>query len=707
MKLYLCEKPSQAKDIAAVLGVTNRTQSHIETRDGVVTWAIGHLLELASPESYGEQYEKWNFENLPILPTPFLVVGKDTTKSQLKAVGALIKKAKEVVISTDADREGEMIARELLEHFSFKGSVTRLWLSALDPESIKKSLSRVKRGEETASLYHAALARSQSDWLVGMNMTRAVTLRCRKPMEKGVLSIGRVQTPTLALVVRRDREIENFKSRDYFEIVADVLAKNGARVALRFAPRDEDRIFERPVAEAIAAKSRGVTGPISVSKEQKKQAPPKLFALSDFQMKANAMFSWPAAKSLKIAQSLYETHKAATYPRTDCNFLPEEQAVDVPAIVANLLSLPEFKGTQLPNPPLIRKSVFNTAKVTAHHAIIPTTLRPNLAAMSDDERKGFLLIAKSYLAALMPDYEFEQTRISIEAGVTFTATGNVPIKMGWRSLYAQEGSEKSTDLPAIPDKTPGTVEKATVEGKKTEPPSRYTEGTLLADMKAIGKFVTDPAKKARLKETSGIGTEATRANIIATLLVREFLAAKGKQIISMPKGRNLITLLEAHLPQLADPGETAVWEEGLESIVSQTLTLDRFVSAIGDRVKKYIEKLGGAVAAPTGAGSSSSDQPAKPSGQTYQGKPILDGGDRWIFEAVKGTFLKAIAKRPMSITDYIKVLDAQNDAFPSFTDFRSKVNKPFTAKLKYNPKRVFKGTPSPGMEFVFEETASK
>ena len=537
-----------------------------------------------------------------------------------------------------------------------------------------------------------------------MNMTRAVTLRCRKPQEKGVISIGRVQTPTLALVVRRDREIENFKPRDYFEIVADVLAGNGARVALRFAPRDEERIFERATADAIAAKAKGVTGPISVTKERKKQAPPKLFALSDFQMKANALFSWPATKALKIAQSLYETHKATTYPRTDCSFLPEEQTGDVPAIVANLLSLSELAGTKIPSPPLIRKSVFNTSKVTAHHAIIPTTLRPNLASMSEDERLGFLLIAKSFLAALMPDYEFEQTRISMEAGVTFSTTGNVPLVMGWRALYAKDNAEKSTDLPSIPDKTTGTVETATVEGKKTEPPSRYTEGTLLADMKAIGKFVTDPAKKARLKETSGIGTEATRANIIATLLTREFLCTQKKQILSMPKGRNLVGLLETHLPQLADPGETAVWEEGLESIVANTLSFDKFVSAISDRVSKYIIKLGGAVQAPPNSSAGPERAAAAPSGLTYRDKPVLDAGDRWVFEAVQGTFLKAIAQRPMTIADYISVLEAKEDSLPAFSGFKSKINKPFTAQLKFNAKRVFKGSPSPGMEFVFADT---
>lgn len=703
MKLYLCEKPSQAKDIANVLGVKSRAATHIETSDGIVTWAIGHLLELAAPEAYGDAYSKWRYEDLPILPQPFRVEAKDSTKSQLKAVGALIKRATEVVVATDADREGEMIARELLDHFKYSGAISRLWLSALDAESIRKGLARLKRGEETEGLYLAAMARSKSDWLVGMNLTRAVTLRLRQPTEKGVISIGRVQTPTLALVVRRDREIENFKPRDYFEIVADVTATNGASVTLRHAPRDEDRILDRAIADSIAARAQGSNGPLSVTKETKTQAPPKLFSLSDFQMKANARFGWSAAKSLKIAQSLYETHKATTYPRTDCSFLPEEQASDVPTIVANLLSLTLFKGIQLGSPK-IRKTVFNTSQVTAHHAIIPTLLVPPLSAMSDDEANAYLMIAQSYLAALMPDYIYEQTRITLIAGgAAFTATGTVPTSLGWRSLYAQQAgsSDDKNILPSIPDGTNGTVQKATVEGKKTEPPSRYTEGTLLADMKSIAKFVSDPSKKSRLKETSGIGTEATRANIIATLIAREFVTTKGKQLISSPKGRKLIGLLESHLPHLADPGETAVWEDGLESIATGKLSEQKFVSAIGTRIETYLKTL-------SNTGDASLDQTAlKPTGESHRDKPISDAGTYWVFGSTKGVFPKTLAKRPMSISDYRSILDCAPGQWPSFKGFRSKTNKPFEAQVRFSPERLFNGKPSPGVEFVFPQTTSQ
>jgi DNA topoisomerase-3 len=290
-------------------------------------------------------------------------------------------------IATDADREGEMIARELLEDCNYSKRISRLWLSALDPESIRKALEKLKDGAETAPLYHAALARSRGDWLVGMNMTRFITLRCRNPKEKGVLSVGRVQTPTLALVVRRDREIESFKPRDYFEVISNV-GTNGGTVLLRYAPKEDERIYDRAQAEEIAKNATGVAAPLKAEKERKTKSPPKLFSFAGFQMKTNAAYGWSADKALTIAQALYETYKVTTYPRTDCEFLPEEQIGDVPEILANLKTVDTFKELAI-GEPVIRKTVFNTAKITAHHSIIPTKIKPDLTAMSSDERDGY------------------------------------------------------------------------------------------------------------------------------------------------------------------------------------------------------------------------------------------------------------------------------------------------------------------------------
>ncbi len=694
MKLFLCEKPSQAKDIAAVLGSPKRMGTYIETAGGVVTWAIGHLLELSSPEAYGPQYAKWNITDLPILPATFIMVPKLSTKAQLKGVMDLLKKATEVVIATDADKEGEMIARELLNHCKYRGRITRLWLSALDPASVRKALDRIKPGHETESLYAAALARSRADWLVGMNMTRAATVLYRRPGETKAISIGRVQTPTLALVVRRDRAIECFKARDYFEIAADVSTTAGS-ILLRYAPREDERLFDRGKAEEIATNAKGVEGKLKVEQETKKKAPPALFSLGAFQARANALWGWTIDKGLEVAQSLYETHKATTYPRSDCSNLPEEQIGDVPTIVSNLMRLEDFANAPIPDPPIIRKSVFDTSKVTAHHAIIPTMVQADLSAMSPDERKGYFLIARSYLAVLMPDYEYEQTRISLGAAdVIFLVLGNVPKRLGWRALYTTDGSsdDKGTpELPSLPDGTIGRIEATKIEGKRTDPPSRYTEGTLLLDMKTIGKFVADPEKKARLKETSGIGTEATRGNIIKTIRDREFVQTKGKQIISTSKGRDLIALLEKHLPPLADPGETAVWEAGMEAIVNGTTSCDSFTAEVSARVTEYIGILNGAAPAQSA-----------PTDREYGGKPICDGGDRWLFQAVAGNFKKELSGRQMTIDDYIAVFAAPPETLPSFNGFVSGRTKgEFSARLRYSPDRVFKGSPAPGVDFVF------
>lgn len=705
MKLYLCEKPSQGKDIAAVLGGDRRNQGFIETKDGVVTWAIGHMVELAEPDSYNPVWKQWRLDSLPIVPEQFKVVPVARTRDQLRIVARLIKEATHVVVATDADREGEMIARELLDAAKYRGPISRLWLSALDEESIKAALRKIRKDEETRPLYYAALARSRSDWLVGMNMTRAMTIRCRKPGEKGAISIGRVQSPTLALVVRRDRAIEDFKPVDYFEIVADVRTDSGAAVQMRHAPREaEERILDRAKAEQIARAAQGAKGPIKVEKTNKAQPPPKLYSLAGFQMRCNALYGWSADKSLQIAQALYETHKATTYPRTDCEFLPNEQVPHVPKIVANLKSLDLFAQIPLEKP-IIRKSVFNTAKVTAHHAIIPTTLRADLGKMSDDEQKGFAVIARSYLAALLPDYEYEQTRMSITAGVLFGVMGNVPQKPGWRIVYGGVAqNEGEVTLPAIRDGTPGTIQKASVEAKKTKPPDYYTEGTLLGDMRAIAKFVVDPARKARLKETDGIGTEATRANIIKTLRTREFLEGKGKKIVSTQKGRDLIGVLEQYLPALADAGETAIWEKGLEMIIEGKLTHEEFVAKITHRIGVYLTRLGAGMPAPAQTNGNGAPRPPAeppiPTGTTFKGKEVSDCGDHYRIEGIDAYLRKVMFGRNLSAADYVAILEAGKKGKP-FENLKGKSGKAFTGILSFSTKTKFNGRP--GIELAFEK----
>jgi DNA topoisomerase-3 len=717
MRLILCEKPSQARDIARFLGVVKEERTHIETRGGTVSWAFGHLLELVDFASYDPVYKSsWraHFESLPCVPEAFILEPKQNSRSQLAAVGSLLKRAGPVVIATDPDREGEMIAREILDHHNYKGQVLRLWLKGLDEANIRKAFSALRQDHETKSLYHAARARSQADWLVGLNMTRVLTVQCGT-IETKVLSIGRVQTPTLALVVRRDREIESFRVRDYYEIVAFVGTPEGVSVVLRHAPREEERIFDRTKAESVARQAQGVTAPLEVTKTVEHTSPPKLFSLAGFQKAANNRWGWSAAHALEILQALYERHKATTYPRSDCPFLPGEQVADVPKIVSNLRAVSELASIPVPAKPVIRKTVFNSAKVSAHHAIIPTTAVPDLAAMSGDQRNAFALIARHYLASLMPDYEYERTTITLTAGVDFTASGNVPQRLGWKAAFGggevvEEEKPEEPTLPSIGNGTPGTVERAIVETKQTRPPKRYTEATLLADMESIAKFVTDPAKKAMLKadpelgKQGGLGTEATRAEILETLIKRRgFIKKEKKNLISTPSGRRLIEIVEGHLPALADPVETALWEEQLSGIVEGRKEAGDFVRDIGCRLREYINTLRSAVAAPRlrSAGNSphqSVPRTREPTGVFYKGKEFVDCGTYWQCEAIEGFFNKRLAQRDMQLSEYLAILEAKK-AGVLFNFISGRTKKPYKAQLVYVSKTKFSGRP--GIEMVF------
>lgn len=701
-RLFLCEKPSQARDIAAVLGSPKRADAWIETNGGRVTWAIGHLLELLMPADYNPDFKNWNLAHLPIIPPSFKVKPVQRTASHLKLVSKAFKEATEVVIATDADREGEMIAREILDHVGYRGKIVRLWLSALDEASIRKALSALKTDEETLPLYHAAMARSRADWLVGINYSRALT-KLANPFGRGTqLNIGRVQTPTLALVVRRDLEIEKFQSRDYFTLTAGVVARCGESVALHYRPEGNERIFDRDVADKLVERCNAFSGPLKVDAKPMKTPPPKLFSLSGFQKAANRAFGWGAQKSLDVAQKLYEEHKATTYPRSDCEFLPEEQVGDAATIMGNLADL--FPQAIADNPtPVIRKTVFNTAKVTAHHAIIPTVGKPDLARMNTEEQAAFKLIAAHYLAALLPDYEYTQTKISLAAAVEFSDVGQTPMKVGWRIVFGAGGGSDRT-LPAIPDGDEGTIQTIEVVGNKTKPPDRYTEGMLIDDMKAVAKYVQDPAKKAKLKETSGIGTEATRANIIEKLFSTGYLekTKEGRKaiILSTANGRNLIGIVDKLLPALADPAETAVWEDALEAIAEGRNSTDGFVgnisSQLGEQVKMLIanrEQI--AVSKTLDVLCPKSGEPVKEYATAYNfpGFPTI-------------AFNREFVGRTMSVEDYVGILEAftgGNSTPQKFEGFRSEAGKTFSAGVRFNPDRIYNERPAPGVELVFEE----
>ena len=592
MKLYLCEKPSQGNDIAKVLGANQRGDGCLYTSDKqvCVTWAIGHLVEQFGPADYDPAFQRWSFETLPIIPPQWQVAPKKETKKQYNVVMKLIKAANAVVIATDIDREGETIARELLDLAKFKGPIQRLWLSALDEASIRKALGTLKSNQETLPLYYAGLARSRADWLIGMNFSRLFTLLIQEKGYQGkALSVGRVQSPTLALVVNREREIANFVPKSHFTLAVQLNVSDGQFMAQYVIPEqycDEDGLcLDSRVVQAASQKIKqsGTAQVVNVETKREKQNPPLLFALSDLQSECNRLYGMGAQQVLDIAQSLYETHKATTYPRTDCGYLPESQLAEVPAVIKALVAADKNLQKILPHLNLSQQSrAWNDKKITAHHGIIPTQGRVDMSKMSEDEFKLYDLIRRRYLAQFLPLCEVDKTVVQLESGgQTLIAKGNVTLAAGWKMLFgkAAEEDESNDDnakqkLPVLKANQQCRVIDTEIRSLQTSPPARYTEGTLLTAMKNAARFVTDPRLKQQLRETEGLGTEATRAGLIQSLFDKGFVKKKGKQMIPTAEGMMLID----NLPEvLKDPGLTALWEQALNQIAEGAMSLETFM----------------------------------------------------------------------------------------------------------------------------------
>ncbi|MDP8189090.1 DNA topoisomerase III [Pasteurella skyensis] len=591
MKLFLCEKPSQGRDVATELKATKRGDGFLMTPDGsvVVTWGIGHLVEQFSPEQYDPELKKWRLETLPIIPNKWGVSPKKETSKQYKIVISLIKKASTVIISTDADREGEMIARELLELANYNKAIQRCWLTALDPENIRKALSTLKPNEETESLYYAALARSRSDWLIGMNFSRVFTLLAQQQGYTGKpLSVGRVQSPTLAMVVNRDREIANFIPKNHYALSALLATPNNEQFSASYVIPENyldesglclNAIFIQQVQSEI--NQIGTAQVSNVETKREKNAPPLLFALSDLQSECNRLFGMGAQQVLDVAQSLYEVHKITTYPRTDCGYIPTAQFDGVEKIIQCLLKADPSLQKLVPYLNLSQKSrAWDDKKITAHHGIIPTMKIIDLTKLSQDELKVYDLIRRRYLAQFLPHFEVDKTIIELYVGNhLFIARGKQVVANGWKILFGSAIDETNNDedkqnLPKISKNQQCTIKNSDVRSLKTSPPPHYTEGTLLSAMKNAARFVTDERLKQRLRETEGLGTEATRAGLIQGLIDKGFLKKKGKQILATEQANALIDSLP---DLLKNPGLTALWEQALNQIAERTLTLDDFM----------------------------------------------------------------------------------------------------------------------------------
>jgi DNA topoisomerase-3 len=496
----------------------------------------------------------------------------------------------------EAITEGEVIGRELLEFYNYKGKINRLWLTALDNSSIQKALTKIKNGNETENLYYAGLGRSRADWIVGLNLTRVVSIKAQTQGYQGVLSVGRVQTPTLKIIVDRDLEIENFKPKDYFDIKGvfnGITTKwqgainNSANMDIFDSEnRCIDKKYAKDIVEDILGNNIAVVEKFETTR--KKVSPPLLYSLSKLQQDCSKKFGFGAAEVLKIAQSLYETHKATTYPRSDCQYLPMDQLSEAKEILNSLTNIDrDFKF----NADLtITSKVWNDKKVTAHHGIIPTNnASVNIDNMSNDEFKVYDLIRRSYVAQFYPNYEYDKTDIVVDASdEKFVNNVNLDKVLGWKNVINPDIKLNSNTVPNIQQGQELKIDDVVVENKKTNPPSRYTEGSLISAMEKAHLFVTDERLKKVLKGNEGIGTEATRANIIETLKQRGFVKTSKKQIVSTGIGRELIDILPS---QLADPGTTAILESLLDKIATGELLLDKFMEQQTAWLNKMVENI--------------------------------------------------------------------------------------------------------------------
>ncbi|MBJ7536686.1 DNA topoisomerase III [Marinomonas transparens] len=608
MILYIAEKPSLARAIASALPTPQKNEDGcIWLPNGdCVSWCIGHLLEQAEPHQYNPAFKSWNLEHLPIIPTDWQWQEKTNTKKQLGILKKLIKKADALVHAGDPDREGQLLVDEVLHYAKVPEqklkNTQRLLINDLTQTAVKKALHNLQPNTEFVALSRSALARARADWLFGLNLTRAYTIRGRQAGYQGVLSIGRVQTPVLGLVAMRDKERENFTPKDYYQVWAKVETEQGIGFQAKWLPSDacqpymdeEQRVLSLPLAQNVASRISNQPALVSAaSYMQKKQAAPLPYNLSSLQIDAAKAFSMSAQQVLDTCQSLYERHQMITYPRSDCRYLPSLQHKDAKGVIDALTRATAEIRQGAENADSKRKSkAWNDKKVTAHHAIIPTTQAHKAASLSKAEAQVFGLIARQYLMQFYPDYDYLASHIKLDiAGGQFEAKGNTPISLGWKSLLAtkskqQNQEEEQSELPKLNKGEKLWCHEGVVQEKVTTPPAAFTDATLLAAMTGINRFVIDKSIKAILKDTDGLGTDATRASIIELLFKRGFLIRKGKQIHASVTGRAFADCLPS---QLVTPDMTAQWESILNSISLGETNYQSFMSHLESNLIQLLD----------------------------------------------------------------------------------------------------------------------
>lgn len=583
--LVLTEKPSVAKDIARVLGCKRSGNGCIVGDKYIVTWALGHLVTLADPEAYDDKYKSWRMEDLPMLPGRMKLVVIGQTSKQFKAVSSLLSSAEvsDIVIATDAGREGELVARWIIQKANCRKPMRRLWISSQTDKAIKEGFASLKPSSQYDNLYRSAQCRAEADWLVGLNVTRALTCK-----HNAQLSAGRVQTPTLAMIVRREEDILRFRPKDYFTVKADF----GEYTALYKDGKGQARFADTAAAKEVADSVRGKRGVLSeVKKVYRFKAPPAAYDLTELQRDANKKYGYSAKQTLSLMQSLYETHKLLTYPRTDSRYITKDVAATLPERLRAIAIGPykDAASAVLRSKPIQTKYIVNDAKVTDHHAIIPTEQYVDLNKLSREERHIYDLVVRRFIAVLSAPFEYDEVQVKITVGrYNFYTKGQSVKSAGWRAVYdstlADDDDDSEPDLaaqrlPALSQGAAAAVKEVRVCAGKTSPPARYTEATLLTAMENPASQVEDGRLRDALKTAGGLGTPATRADIIEKLFNSFYIERRGREIFPTSKGRQLIGIVP---PDLKSAELTAKWEQQL-SLIAEGKADDR----------KFIEEMRG------------------------------------------------------------------------------------------------------------------
>ena len=603
-RLFIAEKPSVGNAIAEALGKTKSDKGYCETKSGdVVTWCFGHLMELATPDVYlpddvpttKSGSKVWREQDLPIVPERWKIQVKADCKAQFNVIKKLAQKSNitTIVNCGDPDREGQLLVDEILSFIGNKKPVLRYWASAVDSVSVKRALSSLESNEKYIGMRNAALGRSHADWLIGMNATRAFTLASQRSGKGSLLSVGRVQTPTLNLVATRDHEINNFKPQTYYVFKGNFKAENKTFTAtLQYGETQkgldsEGRLIDLNVARFLQQKLANAkkSKVIAFETKRKDKNAPLAYSLASIQAEANAKYGYSAEQILNICQALYEKYKLTTYPRSDCEYLPTVQHQDAAKVLKSLYSFhTELKSIISKADPSIKSKVWNDSKITAHHGIIPTQQVGNLSELKDDERKVYMLIVKRYLSQFFPPAKLLATTIKMDvSGEVFACKGSVVVENGYLAVYGgeddaveQDKDDEKEDSQSLPKLSVGEIVdvlKISPVTAQTKPPASFTEGTLIKAMQNIYNFVPDGPFKKVLKDGDGIGTSATRASIIAELKKKGFLELQGKKIKATPLG---ITLL-SKLPDLCkNPVLTAMFESQLKQVESGKITYKQF-----------------------------------------------------------------------------------------------------------------------------------